>query len=162
MSDHEQGSDYPIPVNEMVASYEFTKDDKPKTRKKGRQEGKDLTVVDSSEYRVRQDQIAKLGLSKVIKGIERDQLPEIALSIIADHGLRVLGGEWEVRTAEEATKIGKVWHDIFRLEMGEPTSISSSQDSESPEQRKTRFEELKLEAKRRTEGNLRAIAGDAG
>jgi hypothetical protein len=162
MSDHEQGSDYPIPVNEMVASYEFTKDDKPKNRKKGRQEGKDLTVVDSSEYRVRQDQIAKLGLSKVIKGIERDQLPEIALSIIADHGLRVLGGEWEVRTAEEATKIGKVWHDIFRLEMGEPTSISSSQDSESPEQRKTRFEELKLEAKRRTEGNLRAIAGDAG
>lgn len=162
MSDQQQPSDYPIPVEEMVKSYEFTKEDKPKGRKKGRGDDTDLSVVDSSEYRKRQDQIAKLGLSKVIKGINRDQLPEIALSIIADHGMRVLGGEWEVRSAEEATKIGKVWHDIFRLEMGEPTSISSSQESESPEQRKNRLEELTLEAKRRAEGNLRAIAGDAG
>lgn len=155
----------PVPVAEVVASYKFTKEDGDKGREvteKRREERKIARLDNAGEYRKRQDQIAKLGLTKVVSDIDRDQLPSIALSIIADHGLRVLGGEWEIKSAEEATKIGKVWHDIFRLEMGEPTSISSSQESESPDQRKNRFEELKLEAKRRVEGGLRAIAGDAG
>lgn len=155
----------PVPVTEVVASYKFTKEDSKKggeASQKAREDRKIARLENAGEYRRRQDQIAKLGLSKIASEIDRDQLPEIALSIIADHGLRVLGGEWEIKTAEEATKIGKVWHDIFRLEMGEPTTISSSQESESPDQRKNRFEELKLEAKRRVEGGLRAIAGDAG
>lgn len=141
----------PEPVADMVAEYVFTKET-----------AKSATKQVSDDYRKRQDQIAKLGLQKSVAGIEREQLPDIALKIIADHGLRILGGEWEIKSAEEATKVGKIWHDIFRLEMGEPTSISSSQDSENPDQRKNRFEELKLEAKRRVEGGLRAIAGDAG
>lgn len=155
----------PVPVAEVVASYKFTKEDGDKgnaTQAKNREERKLARLDSADEYRRRQDQIAKLGLTKVVSDVDRDQLPAIALSIIADHGLRVLGGEWEIKSAEEATKIGKVWHDIFRLEMGEPTTISSSQESESPDQRKNRFEELKLEAKRRVEGGLRAIAGDAG
>jgi|GEM_PF-6918876 len=155
----------PVPVAEVVASYKFTKEDREKSQKtqaKNREDQKIARLENADEYRRRQDQIAKLGLTKVASEVDRDQLPAIALSIIADHGLRVLGGEWEIKTAEEATKIGKVWHDIFRLEMGEPTTISSSQESESPDQRKNRFEELKLEAKRRVEGGLRAIAGDAG
>jgi hypothetical protein len=146
-----KASETPEPVADMVAEYVFTKEN-----------AKSATKQASDEYRKRQEQIAKLGLSKSVSDIERDQLPDIALRIIADHGLRILGGEWEIKSAEEATKVGKVWHDIFRLEMGEPTSISSSQDSENPDQRKNRFEELKLEAKRRVEGGLRAIAGDAG
>lgn len=151
----------PVPVTEVVASYKVVKEDKATAIDKKR-EAKVARMEDAAEYRKRQDQIAKLGLTKVVAEVERDQLPQIALSIIADHGLRVLGGEWEIKSAEEATKIGKVWHDIFRLEMGEPTTISSSQESESPDQRKDRFEQLKLEAKRRVEGGLRAIAGDAG
>ena len=157
------------PVAEVIKQYQFTKENAADAQAKGQMkktkqevERKIVKLEATEEYRKRQDQIAKLGLTKVMPDVDRDQLPQIALSIIADHGLRVLGGEWEIKSAEEATKIGKVWHDIFRLEMGEPTTISSSQESESPDQRKNRFEELKLEAKRRVEGGLRAIAGDAG
>ena len=77
-----------------------------------------------------------------------------------DLALRVLGGEWDIKNAEEATKIAKTWHDILRLEMNQATTISGTQ-SETPESRQNRLEELRLEAKRRVEGNLRAIAGDA-
>jgi hypothetical protein len=159
----------PVPVEHVLKQYQFTKENAAAAQAKGTVvrekaavERKIVKLEATEEYRKRQDQIAKLGLTKVMPDVDRDQLPQIALSIIADHGLRVLGGEWEIKSAEEATKIGKVWHDIFRLEMGEPTTISSSQESESPDQRKNRFEELKLEAKRRVEGGLRAIAGDAG
>ena len=159
----------PMPVEAVIKEYQFTKENAADNARKAQLsktkndvERKIVKLEATEEYRKRQDQIAKLGLTKVAADVERDQLPEIALAIIADHGLRVLGGEWEIKTAEEATKIGKVWHDIFRLEMGEPTTISSSQESESPDQRKNRFEELKLEAKRRVEGGLRAVAGDAG
>jgi hypothetical protein len=151
----------PTPVVEVVQQYKFTREAQAKAPEP-KQTKKANKVESVEDYRKRQDQMAKLGLSKIAKELDRDELPHIALSIIADHGLRVLGGEWEIKNAEEATKIAKVWHDVFRLEMGEPTSISSSQDSESPDQRKNRFEELKLEAKRRVEGGLRAIAGDAG
>lgn len=115
-----------------------------------------------NEYRKRQDQIARLGLGRVTKDLNREELPEVGLAIIMDHGLRVLGGEWEMKSAEEATKVAKIWHDILRLEMGEPTSISSNQPLEDADQRKNRFEELKVEAKRRIEGGLRAVAGDGG
>ena len=120
----------------------------------------ELDAVD--EYRKRQDQIARLGLGRVTKELNREELPEVGLAIIMDHGLRVLGGEWEMKSAEEATKVAKIWHDILRLEMGEPTSISSNQPIEDADQRKNRFEELKVEAKRRIEGGLRAVAGDGG
>lgn len=152
-----------------IREYQFTKENASEAQSasrvsmiKNNVEKKIVKLEAANEYRVRQDQIAKLGLSRVSGEISREQLPEIGLAIIADHGLRVLGGEWEMKSAEEATKVAKVWHDILRLEMGEPTTISSNQDSESPDQRKNRFEELKLEAKRRVEGGLRAIAGDAG
>lgn len=164
-----------VPVGEVVKKavalreYQFTKDNAADAQAasrismtKNNVEKKIIKLEATEEIRRRQDQIAKLGLSKMSSEVTREQLPEIGLAIIADHGLRVLGGEWEMKTAEEATKVAKVWHDILRLEMGEPTTISSSQDSESPDQRKNRFEELKIEAKRRVEGGLRAIAGDAG
>lgn len=164
-----------VPVSEVIKrnvhlrEFQFTKEDAADAQAASRVSmiknniDKKIVKLDAtSEIRTRQDQIAKLGLSRVSADISRDQLPEIGLAIIADHGLRVLGGEWEMKTAEEATKVAKVWHDILRLEMGEPTTISSSQDSENPDQRRNRFEELKVEAKRRVEGGLRAVAGDAG
>ena len=154
-----------IGVQEHMFTKENAKDRQAASRisfTKNNVEKKIIKLDATNEIRIRQDQIAKLGLSRISGQITRDELPEIGLAIIADHGLRVLGGEWEVKSAEEATKVAKVWHDILRLEMGEPTTISSSQESESPDQRRNRFEELKLEAKRRVEGGLRAIAGDAG
>lgn len=164
-----------VPISEVIHGAEhmrewtFTKENASEAQAASRVKmiennvKKKLVKLDAtSEIRTRQDQIAKLGLSRVSADVTREQLPEIGLAIIADHGLRVLGGEWEMKSAEEATKVAKVWHDILRLEMGEPTTISSSQESESPDQRKNRFEELKIEAKRRVEGGLRAIAGDAG
>jgi hypothetical protein len=170
----ETGGDV-VPVAEVIEKvvaareYQFTKENAAEAQAasrvslvKNNLEKKIVKLEATEEIRRRQDQIAKLGLTKMSTEVTREQLPEIGLAIIADHGLRVLGGEWEMKTAEEATKVAKVWHDILRLEMGEPTTISSSQDSESPDQRKNRFEELKIEAKRRVEGGLRAIAGDAG
>lgn len=164
-----------VPVSDVISrvdalrEYQFTKENASEAQAasrvsmaKNKLEKKLVKLDAASEYRMRQDQIAKLGLSRVSADISREQLPEIGLAIITDHGLRVLGGEWEMKSAEEATKVAKVWHDILRLEMGEPTTISSSQDSENPDQRKNRFEELKIEAKRRVEGGLRAVAGDLG
>jgi hypothetical protein len=90
----------------------------------------------------------------------REILPKIAQGIIVDLGLRLAGGEWEIKTAEEATKVAKIWYDILRLESGQATSIQE-QRTGSPEDRLMRLEELKLEAKRRVEAGLRAIGDGA-
>jgi hypothetical protein len=114
----------------------------------------------SKEIITAQEQLKKLGLTKLSEDISREDLPKVSIAIMMDHALRVLGGEWEIKTAEEATKIAKVWHDILRLEMNQATTISGTQ-SDTPEGRQSRLEELRLEAKRRVEGGLRAVAGDA-
>jgi hypothetical protein len=107
-----------------------------------------------------QESLKKLGFKKLAEEISREDLPKASIAIMMDLALRVLGGEWDIKNAEEATKIAKTWHDILRLEMNQATTISGTQ-SETPESRQNRLEELRLEAKRRVEGNLRAIAGDA-
>lgn len=107
-----------------------------------------------------QKQLKKLGFEKLAEEISREDLPKASIAIMMDLALRVLGGEWEIKNAEEATKIAKVWHDILRLEMNQATTISGTQQ-ETPESRQNRLEELRLEAKRRVEGTLRAVAGDA-
>lgn len=114
----------------------------------------------SKEIITAQEQLKKLGLTKLSEEISREDLPRVSIAIMMDHALRVLGGEWEIKSAEEATKIAKVWHDILRLEMNQATTISGTQ-SDTPEGRQNRLEELRLEAKRRVEGGLRAVAGDA-
>lgn len=114
----------------------------------------------SKEIIQAQEQLKVLGLSKLSEDIPREDLPKVSIAIMMDHALRVLGGEWEIKSAEEATKIAKIWHDILRLEMNQATTISGTQ-SETAETRQNRLEELRLEAKRRVEGGLRAIAGDA-
>jgi hypothetical protein len=114
----------------------------------------------SKEIIKAQEQLKLLGLTKLDEVIPRDDLPKVSIAIMMDHALRVLGGEWEIKSAEEATKIAKIWHDILRLEMNQATSISGTQ-SETPETRQNRLEELRLEAKRRVEGGLRAVAGDS-
>ena len=114
----------------------------------------------SQEIIKAQEQLKLLGLSKLDESIEREDLPKVSIAIMMDHALRVLGGEWEIKSAEEATKIAKVWHDILRLEMNQATTISGTQ-TETAETRQNRLEELRLEAKRRVEGGLRAVAGDA-
>lgn len=107
-----------------------------------------------------QESLKKLGFKKLAEDISREDLPKASIAIMMDLALRVLGGEWDIKNAEEATKIAKTWHDILRLEMNQATTISGTQN-ETPESRQNRLEELRLEAKRRVEGNLRAIAGDA-
>lgn len=114
----------------------------------------------SQEIIKAQEQLKLLGLSKLDESIEREDLPKVSIAIMMDHALRVLGGEWEIKSAEEATKIAKIWHDILRLEMNQATTISGTQ-TETAETRQNRLEELRLEAKRRVEGGLRAVAGDA-
>jgi hypothetical protein len=130
------------------------------SRQRNKDMDKHVRTGYSKEIITAQEQLKKLGLNKLATAIPREDLPQMAIAIMADNALRVLGGEWEIKSAEEATKIAKVWHDILRLEMNQATTISGTQN-ETPETRQNRLEELRLEAKRRVEGGLRAVAGDA-
>jgi hypothetical protein len=150
-----------------IIPYAFTPENAAENARKSakaRRENKEKSQVVrqgySKEIITAQEQLKKLGLTKLSEDISREDLPKVSIAIMMDHALRVLGGEWEIKTAEEATKIAKIWHDILRLEMNQATTISGTQ-SDTPEGRQSRLEELRLEAKRRVEGGLRAVAGDA-
>ena len=117
--------------------------------------------LNKEEQRKRADQLKVLGEELLARGVaSREILPKLAQSIIVDLGLRLVSGEWEIKSAEEATKVAKIWYDILRLESGQATSIQE-QRSGSPEDRLSRLEELKIEAKRRVEAGLRAIGDGA-
>ena len=150
-----------------IAKHSFTKENAAENARKSveareekKRKEKYVRQGYSKEIVAAQEQLKKLGLEKLADGVNRDDLPQVAIAIMMDHALRVLGGEWEIKSAEEATKIAKVWHDVLRLEMNQATTISGTQH-ETPETRQNRLEELRLEAKRRVEGTLRAVAGDA-
>lgn len=150
-----------------IAAHSFTKENAAEnarkasiSREENRRKKQAVRHGYSKEIVAAQEQLKKLGLEKLADGIDREDLPKVAIAIMMDHALRVLGGEWEIKSAEEATKIAKVWHDVLRLEMNQATTISGTQQ-ETPETRQNRLEELRLEAKRRVEGSLRAVAGDA-
>jgi hypothetical protein len=128
-------------------------------RVKNIEKAKNVRTGYTKEILTAQEQLKKLGLSKLADTIPREDLPQMAIAIMADNALRVLGGEWDIKSAEEATKIAKIWHDILRLEMNQATTISGTQN-DTPETRQSRLDELRLEAKRRVEGGLRAVAGD--
>lgn len=129
------------------------------SRVKNIEKAKNVRTGYTKEILTAQEQLKKLGLSKLADTIPREDLPQMAIAIMADNALRVLGGEWDIKSAEEATKIAKIWHDILRLEMNQATTISGTQN-DTPETRQSRLDELRLEAKRRVEGGLRAVAGD--
>lgn len=117
--------------------------------------------LEKEEAKKRAAQLKLMGEALLAEGVAtREILPKLAQSIIVDLGLRLAGGEWEIKSAEEATKVAKIWYDILRLESGQATSIQE-QRSGSPEDRLSRLEELKLEAKRRVEAGLRAIGDGA-
>lgn len=150
-----------------IAPFVFTKENAAENARKAnakRRENKEKDKVirqkHSKEIIAAQEQLKKLGLGKMVDNINREDLPKAAIAIMMDNALRVLGGEWEIKSAEEATKIAKVWHDILRLEMNQATTISATQN-ETAETRQSRLDELRLEAKRRVEGTLRAVAGDS-
>lgn len=150
-----------------IADHVFTKENAAENARKAtakRIENKEKEKVVRHKYAkeiiTAQEQLKKLGLGKMVESIDREDLPKAAIAIMMDNALRVLGGEWEIKSAEEATKIAKVWHDILRLEMNQATTISGTQH-ETAETRQNRLDELRLEAKRRVEGTLRAVAGDA-
>jgi hypothetical protein len=130
------------------------------SRVKNIEKAKNVRAGYSKEIIAAQEQLKLLGLSKLSENVSREDLPRVSIAIMMDNALRVLGGEWEIKSAEEATKIAKVWHDVLRLEMNQATSISGTQN-DTPETRKTRLDELRLEAKRRVESGLRAVAGDS-
>jgi len=113
--------------------------------------------LDKEEQRKRADQLKAMGEELLARGVaSREILPKLAQSIIVDLGLRIASGEWEIKSAEEATKVAKIWYDVLRLEMGQATTINEQRVG-TPEDRLSRLEELKLEAKRRVEAGLRAI-----
>jgi hypothetical protein len=129
-------------------------------REENRKRDKHVRSGYSKEIIAAQEQLKLLGLTKLSENVSREDLPRVSIAIMMDNALRVLGGEWEIKTAEEATKIAKIWHDVLRLEMNQATSISGTQN-DTPETRQTRLDELRLEAKRRVESGLRAVAGDS-
>lgn len=113
--------------------------------------------LSKEERQQRAAQLKVLGEDLLASGVAtREILPKLAQSIIVDLGLRLVSNEWEIKSAEEATKVAKIWYDILRLEMGQATTIQENRVS-SPEDRLSRLEELRAEAKQRVEAGLRAI-----
>lgn len=150
-----------------ISEFTFTKENAAENARKSIAKRKENIAKEkhvrtglSKEIVAAQEQLKKLGLGKMASDIKREDLPKAAIAIMMDNALRVLGGEWEIKSADEATKIAKVWHDILRLEMNQATTISGTQN-ETAETRQSRLDELRLEAKRRVEGTLRAVAGDS-
>jgi hypothetical protein len=118
--------------------------------------------LNAEERRQRASQLKVLGEDLLASGVaSREILPKLAQSIIVDLGLRLVSNEWEIRTAEEATKVAKIWYDILRLEMGQATVINENRTT-NPEDRLSRLEELRAEAKQRVEAGLRAIGDGNG
>jgi hypothetical protein len=115
-----------------------------------------LGVTD--EIKASIDRLRAFGLERLAQDVDREDLPKMSIAVMIDLGLRVLGNEWEIKDAEQATKIAKTWHDILRLESNQATSITGQADTQ--EGRQSRLEELRIEAKRRVEGGLRAVAGE--
>jgi hypothetical protein len=114
------------------------------------------------ERQQRAAQLKVLGEDLLAQGVaSREILPKLAQSIIVDLGLRLVSNEWEIKSAEEATKVAKIWYDILRLEMGQATTINEQRVG-SPEDRLSRLEELRAEAKQRVEAGLRAIGDGSG
>jgi len=113
--------------------------------------------LERAEQKKRAEQLRVLGEEMLASGVaSREILPKLAQGIIVDLGLRLAGGEWEIKTAEEATKVAKIWYDILRLESGQATSIQE-QRTGNPEDRQSRLEELRATAKQRVQAGLRAI-----
>lgn len=114
------------------------------------------------ERQQRAAQLKVLGEDLLAQGVaSREILPKLAQSIIVDLGLRLVANEWEIKSADEATKVAKIWYDILRLEMGQATTINEQRVG-SPEDRLSRLEELRAEAKQRVEAGLRAIGDGSG
>ena len=157
--------DTPSKISHIV-KYQFNSEtgramaSKSREMQQARKEQKRLDDISgvNDESRIRREQLRLLGASKLLKDVDRDELPQVSIAVIMDLALRVLGGEWEFKDAEQATKVAKTWHDVLRLEMNQATSISAQADT--VEDRLGRLEELRLEAKRRVESGLRAVAGD--
>ena len=127
-------------------------------RKKNRAIEKHARLGVSDEIQASIDRLRAFGLERLAEEVDRDDLPKMSIAVMIDLGLRVLGNEWEIKDAEQATKIAKTWHDILRLESNQATSITGQADTQ--EGRQSRLEELRIEAKRRVEGGLRAVAGE--
>jgi hypothetical protein len=120
-------------------------------------------VLEKEERRKSAEQLKVLGQDLLASGVaSREILPKLAQSIIVDLGLRLVSNEWEIKSAEEATKVAKIWYDILRLESGQATTINENRTG-NPEDRLSRLEELRSEAKARVEAGLRAIGdGQSG
>jgi hypothetical protein len=112
-------------------------------------------VLEKEERRKSAEQLKVLGQDLLASGVaSREILPKLAQSIIVDLGLRLVSNEWEIKSAEEATKVAKIWYDILRLESGQATTINENRTG-NPEDRLSRLEELRSEAKARVEAGLR-------
>ena len=120
-------------------------------------------MLEKEERRKSAEQLKVLGQDLLASGVaSREILPKLAQSIIVDLGLRLVSNEWEIKSAEEATKVAKIWYDILRLESGQATTINENRTG-NPEDRLSRLEELRSEAKARVEAGLRAIGdGQSG
>ena len=95
-------------------------------------------VLEKEERRKSAEQLKVLGQDLLASGVaSREILPKLAQSIIVDLGLRLVSNEWEIKSAEEATKVAKIWYDILRLESGQATTINENRTG-NPEDRLSR------------------------
>jgi hypothetical protein len=66
-------------------------------------------VLEKEERRKSAEQLKVLGQDLLASGVaSREILPKLAQSIIVDLGLRLVSNEWEIKSAEEATKVAKI------------------------------------------------------
>ena len=90
-----------------ILPYAFTPEnaaDNARKAAKARKENKEKAQVVrqgySKEIITAQEQLKKLGLTKLSEEISREDLPKVSIAIMMDHALRVLGGDREIKSAE--------------------------------------------------------------
>lgn len=155
----------PQKIKPELVQYQFTKENAAENARKSNEARKRKKTLDkharlgvTDEIHASIERLRAFGLERLAADVDREDLPKMSIAVMVDLGLRVLGNEWEIKDAEQATKIAKIWHDILRLESNQATSITGQADTQ--EGRQSRLEELRIEAKRRVEGGLRAVAGE--
>jgi hypothetical protein len=74
----------------------------------------------------------------------RDALRDLSLANALDLAHRYFNGEWPPKSAAEATRDARAWHEVLRLESDEATVITTTE-----EDRRERLAELRRKAAER-------------
>lgn len=92
-----------------------------------RKRARELEMSDRQSYR---KMCRHLGLDELRElddhKLADDVLARVAKAVAIDVGLRILGGEFEIKDGAQATRIVRDMHEILRLQQGQPTDIHST------------------------------------